>query len=390
MPPATPIPRPAQGDATGRPGPGRRLRPPAATLALLALAACDQAPAAATEPAAQSVAVAAVERRAVERTVRGDGTVAAWQELVIGAESGGLRVLEVVEEGEAVRRGQVLVRLDDTLLRAQAAQAAAAAAEAEANFRLAGAELRRAQELQRGEFAARQTLEQRQAATAGAEARLAAARAQRDDADARLTRARILAPHDGTVSRRSILPGAVVVPGQELVRLVRDGRIELGARVPELDLVGVAPGQPARVRHGGREVAAVVRAVAPVIAAETRLGTVHLTLPPDSGLRPGMFARADIVVGRVEAPVLPRAALVHRDGRPVAFVLDAGGAAVALRRLELGPAGPDGAPEVRAGLEAGERVVVAGAGFLGDGDRVRVVEALAAAPAPAPAAEPAR
>ncbi len=347
-------------------------------LLALALSACDEAgsaPAADGAPsAAQTVSVVPVAARPVERAVRGDGSVVAWQELVIGAEAGGLRVIEVpVEEGEAVRAGQLLVRLDDAVPRAVLAGAEAAVAEAQAAVELAGAELRRAQQLQRSEFAARQALEQRVANEGGARARLLSARAGRDEAAARLAQARILAPTAGVVSRRTVLPGAVVSPGQEMLRLIRDGRIELDARVPELDLARVAPGQQARITHGERTVLATVRAVAPTVSADTRLGIVHLSVPADSGLRPGMFARAAIVAGSAEAPTVPRAALLHRDGRPVVFALSAGRAE--LRRLELGEATADGQVEVRAGLSAGERVVIAGAGFLNDGDPVRIAEA---------------
>lgn len=353
---------------------------PAAPIALLllALAACGDAgsaPTAEARPAAQTVSVAPVQMRPVERVVRGDGSVVAWQELVVGSEAGGLRVLEVaVEEGDTVRAGQVLVRLDDAVPRAVLDGTEAAVAEAQSALELAGTDLRRAQQLLRGDFTARQTLEQRVANEAAARARLASARARRDEAAARLAQVRVLAPAAGVVSRRAVLPGTVVSPGQEMLRLIRDGRVELDARVSELDLSRVVPGQAARVTHGERTVEATVRAVAPTVSADTRLGIVHLSVPAGSGLRPGMFARAAIVAGSVEAPVVAREALLHRDGRPVAFALDAGDRAE-LRRLELGEVTAEGKVEIREGLGVGERVVTAGAGFLNDGDRVRVAEA---------------
>lgn len=322
---------------------------------------------------ALTVTVATVELRQVERMLRGDGSIVAWQELVIGAEAGGLRVAEtLVEEGDAVAQGQLLVRLDDAVPRAQAAQARAAVAEAEANLRVAGSELRRAQELQRSEYAARQTLEQRQATSAAAEARLASARAAQQEAEARLAQTRILAPTAGTITRRSALPGAVVAVGQEMLRMIREDRIELDARVPELDLRDIAPGQAVRVLHGDRRVEARVRAVAPTVAAENRLGIVHIALPGDAGLRPGMFASAEIIAGHAEAPSVPREAVLYRDSRPIAFVLQ--GDRVALRRLELGAGDAGDRIEIRGGLAVGDRVVVAGAGFLSDGMRVRLAD----------------
>src|SRR5690606_32605138 len=139
--------------------------------------------------------------------------------------------------------------------------------------------------------------DQRQAAARQAEARLASARASRDEAQVRLNQTRLRAPYDGVILKRGILPGAVSGVGQEMVRLLRDGRLELDARLPEVDLADVAPGQPVRVLHGSREIQATVRAIAPTVTAESRLGLVHIALPADSGLRPGMFARAEIQAG---------------------------------------------------------------------------------------------
>lgn len=337
------------------------------------------APAAAEPPPALTVAVAPAAQRPMARVVVGDGSVVAWQELVVGAEAGGLRVIEVaVEEGDRVARGQLLVRLEDSVLKAQRDAAEANVQEAEAALRVARQDLLRSEELSRGQIAARQTLEQREAAARQAEARLAASRARRDEAAARLSQARVVAPTDGTVSRRTALLGAVVPAGQELVRLIRDDRVELDARVPELDLAAVAPGQRVRVVHGEREVEARVRAVAPVVAAETRLGVVHVALPPDSGLRPGMFARGEIQTEAATAVTVPQDALVFREGRPAVFVLS-GEDRVALRPVAAGRR-REGVVEVLEGLAAGERVVVAGAGFLSDGDRVRLAGGVAASP----------
>jgi RND family efflux transporter MFP subunit len=322
-------------------------------------------------PPALTVGLVPVRRQALRRPAIGDGSVTAWQELVIGTETGGLRVVEVgFEEGEAVRQGQVLVRLDPALPAAQLAQAEAAEAEAEAALRIAEADLRRSTELARTENVARQLLEQRQSAARQAAARRDAARARREEAAARLAQTRILAPSDGIVSRRSVLLGAVVQPGQEMLRLIRDGRLELDARVPELDLAGIAPGQAARVFHGEREIPAQVRAVAPVVAGDTRLGIVHLTLPPESGLRPGMFARGEITPPAA-APVLavPQEAVVFRNGAPVVFVLAEGAEHVEARRIATGLR-QDGQVEIVSGLAEGERVVATGAGFLSEGDRV--------------------
>jgi RND family efflux transporter MFP subunit len=330
-------------------------------------------PAAAVAPTpVLTVALAGAANRAVATAVTADGSVVAWQELVIGAEIGGLRLLEVpVEEGQAVRVGDLLARLDDGVLAAQAAQAEAAILEAMAARDLATADLARAESLVRTQSASVQVAEQRRSAALQAEARLASARARRDEAAARLAQARILAPADGVLARVTARIGTVTAMGQEMFRLVRDGRLELDARVPELDLAAIRPGQPVTVRHGGRTVMAEVRAIAPLVAPESRLGIVHVALPAESGLRPGMFAAAEIAGPRREVVMIPAAAVVFRDGAPHAFVLPEGSDRVRLRRLAAGER-RDGLVEIREGMQAGERVVITGAGFLADGDLVRV------------------
>ena len=321
---------------------------------------------------ALTVAVAAAESRPLAPRIAADGSIAAWQELALAMEIGGLRVAEVlVEEGAAVRAGDPLLRLDAAVLRALAAQAEAAWREAGIARDLAAAEARRAEAL--GATASVQLREQREAAALQAEARLAVAAARRDEAAARLAQATLTAPADGVVSRVTARIGAVLAPGQEVMRLLRDGRLELEARVPELDLPAVAPGQAATVIHGARRIEGRVRAIAPVVAQQTRLGTVHIALPPESGLRPGMFARAEITGTARPVVMLPAAAVVFREGGAVAFVLPPGAGHVEQRRLSLGER-TDGMVAVEAGVAAGEAVVVAGAGFLADGDLVRVAQ----------------
>jgi RND family efflux transporter MFP subunit len=327
-----------------------------------------------------TVPLIAAITRPLEVPVVGDGTVAAWQELALGAEIGGLRVLEVrVEEGVRVVAGDLLVRLDDSVLAAQSAQAEASVTEARATLDLARSEVARAQTLASTNIGPRQVLEQRQAAAAQAEARLASAIARRDEAQARLAQAQILAPTDGLVSRVTVRIGTVTGAGQEMLRLVRDGRLELNARIPELDLGGIAPGQAVLVRHGGQEIRARVRAIAPTVTPESRLGLVHVALPADSSLLPGMFARAEIMGPARPAVLVPAGAVVFREGAPAVFTLAPGEERVRLRRLTLGTRA-DGLVEVLDGLAAGERVVASGAGFLADGDLVRAAPPGASAP----------
>jgi RND family efflux transporter MFP subunit len=322
--------------------------------------------------------VAPVEIRPLARSVICDGSVVAWQELVLGAEAGGLRVAEVnVDEGDQIRRGQVLMRFDTALLAAQSAQSEAGVKEAEAALTFLQSDVTRAVELSRGAYIAAQTVEQRQSSARQAEARLVAARAHRDESAAKLAQAQITAPADGIVTRRTAQPGTVSSVGQEMFRLLRDNRLELDAKIPELKLALVQPGQTARVIHGEQTVQATVRAIAPMVATDTRLGIVHIALPIGTILRPGMFARVEIEVDAAPTEIVPQEAVTFQGDAPIAFVADRNGL-VSLRRLTTGQR-REGLVEILAGLQPGESVITSGAGFLADGDHVRLVHPLVAA-----------
>ena len=326
-----------------------------------------------------TVGVAAVGTRPMARIILGTGSVAAWQPLIISAEIAGLRLVEVaVEEGDSVKQGQVLARFDDSILKAQAAQLDATAVEQEANLANARDDFRRAQELKASRNIPEATYQQRETAARGAEARLAMIRAQSAEVKAKIAQTLIRAPTDGVISKRTALLGSVGSVGGELFRLIRDSRIELQALVPELDIDKLAPGQQARVTHGDVTVTGTIRLVSPVVDAATRLGMAYVMLPSDSGLKPGMFASAEIAVGAIDALSVPQEALVFPDGRPAAFAVGKDNR-VALRLLETGVR-QNGWVEIRAGLDSSDRIVVAGAGFLNDGDLVRVESAAALGP----------
>ena len=358
----------------------RRLALPAALLAaLVGLGGCSNA--SSQEPKqkaavgiakpALTVGVAGVSSRPITKVVVGTGSVAAWQQLTVAAEIAGLRLVEIAaDEGDTVRQGQVLARLDNSILKAQFSQFDAAVIEAEANLTNARAEFRRAEELQAGHNIAEATFQQRQTAARTAEARLGMIRAQRDEVKAKIEQTVIRAPTDGVIGKRTALLGSVASVGMELFRMIREGRVELQAQIAELDIGRIRAGQAARVVHGDDAVTGTVRLVSPVVDATTRLGLAYITLPADSGLKPGMFASAEIGVGVAQALAVPQDALVFRDGRPGAFAVGADNH-VSLRLLETGTR-QDGWVEVRAGLDRGDRIVVAGAGFLNDGDIVRI------------------
>ena len=322
----------------------------------------------------QTVTVATATTQSLARTVTASGTVSAWEEVPVGAETGGLTATAVLtDEGRYVQQGQVLVQLNDTLLRAQLRQQDAAVASAEANLAQADNALARAQELRERGFLSQAGLDTAVAQQATAQANLNAASAGRAETRARVNQAAIRAPVSGLVISRSVTRGQIVSPGTELFRIVRDGRLELDAQVPETEIALIRSGQSARVSSDDvGQTSGSVRIVTPEVDSQTRLGIARISLASGGGLRPGMFARAEIDVGAQAAVVVPTAAILYRENRAGVFVLADGGVArfqeVTIRSRTNDFTAVDG-------LAAGTRVVVEGAGFLGDGDRVTVAPA---------------
>ncbi|MGN6150756.1 MAG: efflux RND transporter periplasmic adaptor subunit, partial [Lysobacteraceae bacterium] len=246
------------------------------------LAACDSGATEATPPApGLAVEVVSPRVQAVPREVRASGTVAAWEEIAIGAEVAGLRVTEVaVEVGDRVRRGDVLIRLDARTQRAKVAQAEAALAQAQASAAVAARRAKRTRELASHDFVSRQDADQAESEAIGAEAQLRTLRAALDAARVELGFTEIRAPQDGTISARGVQPGQVTGGSDDLLRLIRDGRLEWRAEVTGADLARIAPGMPVRLAAAdGTPIEGRVRKVAPGLDARRMTGLVYADLP---------------------------------------------------------------------------------------------------------------
>ena len=298
----------------------------------------------------------------------------------LGVELGGLRVTDLhVDVGERVRKGELLLELDARAVESERAQARAAHAEAQAGRELAQANLRRGEALAKEQLIAASALDELRAARSQAQARVATARAALDAAQLRVDFTRLRAPDDGIIFKRLVEPGQVVAAGTELLRLIRDGRLEWQAELASDELARVSVGDPVTLDAPGGAVAeGRVRALSPGVDATTRTGTLYADLPEPQGLQVGQFVPGRIATGAGQALTVPAAAVVERDGYPYVFTVGADGIAKRLRVRTGTRAGAD--VEILDGLEAGTPVAVRGAGFLGDGDRVRVV-ADGAAPA---------
>ena len=362
------------------------LKPLPATLALAAILvlgstaallytgtsrAADEAPADTARPAL-TVSTAQPQRGAVPLRLAANGNVAAWQEASIGAESNGLRLDAVlVNVGDVVKAGQVLARFSPEAVQADVAQARASLLEAQAVAAEATDNAERARSLQATGALSQQQIQQFTTAGQTAQARVAVARALLQAQELRLQHPQVRAPDSGVISARTATVGAVLGTGTELFRMVRKGRLEWRAEVTATELARIQPGAKARITGAsGTTIEGTVRMVAPTVDPQTRNALVYVDLPPTTDFRAGMFARGEFALGSSDALTIPQEALVVRDGFAYVFVVGPQ-QRVQQRKVQTGRRIADRV-EILSGLEADISVAVRGAGFLNDGDLVRV------------------
>jgi RND family efflux transporter MFP subunit len=306
------------------------------------------------------------------RSIAATGTVMARDELIIGSDASGVRLTEVlVEVGTVVQRGQLLARGDDALLRAELAQRDASLRQAQAELAQAKDYLDRAERVVDAGVYSAEVLQTRRHNAVAAQAKVDLAQAQRRELEVRIAQTRVLAPSAGVISKKLATVGQVVQPGSELFRMIKDGQLEWMAELPAHSMTQIQPGASVRVRlDGGEPIDATVRLIAPTLDAGTRNGLVHVALPKGAGIKAGTHANGEILVKQVRGIALPEGAVLTRDGYPFVYVVSADNVA-RMKRVETGMR-LRGLVEVTSGLTAEDQVVGIGAGFVKDGERVRV------------------
>jgi len=344
--------------------------------------------------AALTVSVTQATRSEWPLLLSANGNITAWQEAIIGAETGGQRLEEVlVNVGDRVRKGQLLARMQSQTAGAELAQTRASLQEAQASQAEASANADRARQLQSTGAMSAQQINQFLTGEQTARARVGVLEARIKADEIRMSQTRILAPDDGSISVRLATIGTVVQPGQELFRLIRRDRLEWRAEVPASDLQLLKPGMKATVfTASGTPAPGTIRMVAPTVDPQTRNGMVYVDITKALDARAGMFARGEIQLGSSGALTLPQSAVQMRDGFHYVYRVGSD-SKIAQIKVSVGRRSGDRI-EVTSGIDASQSFVASGVGFLSDGDTVRVVAAPAAekpptVPATAPATAPA-
>ena len=309
-----------------------------------------------------SVEVGKVETMTLADDAQAVGSLQSRQGVVLRPEVSGRVAALGFADGQRVKRGQLLVQLDDTLQQAQLKQSEAQASIARTN-------LQRNRELVAENFVSHSAVDQSAAALEVAEAQVALSKAQ-------LARMRIVAPFDAVAGIRSVNVGDYVKDGADLVSIEDLSQVLVDFRLPERFIARVRTGQTVEVSLDalpGQRFTGRIDALDSVIDADGRSLLVRARLDNPGGvLRSGLFARTRIVFAqRQNALMVPEEALVPQGGRQYLFKVVDGANGKVAQRLEarIGARLP-GKVEVLEGLAAGDWVVTAGQARLGRGEAV--------------------
>ncbi len=328
----------------------------------------------------QAVTAIAITSHEFHPRVALQGEARPRRDFQVYAPASGVRILQLLaDEGDYVRAGQPLARLDTALSNAQSSAAQASVASAEAAATRARGEYERAESIRDSGALSTEAIEQRRAAAGAADAQLAAARAQLAEVNARLQGGYVRAPAAGLVISRTAQIGRPV-DGQVLFRIAGDNALEVAAEVAEADVLALRNGQRATFRLvDGTSVEGRLRRGPAAIDSRTRTGQALFDLPARSNVRAGMYLRGEAELSARPALAVPQSSILYDDGQAYVFVIDAENHA---RRVAIATGLREGdMVEITGGIEEGQRVVGSGAAFLQDGDMVRPIDPVAPAPA---------
>jgi HlyD family secretion protein len=320
-----------------------------------------------------TVSVTEVGISKVPTTVSIIGTVGARYDMPIGVEDAAGRVAAIlVEAGDHVKRGQILARLNVSVLEPQVANLEAALEQARAEADLATAEYNRAEAVGASGALSVEETQRRKSTAATAAAKVKFAEAQLAESKAHLARADIRAPEDGIILTRNVEVGQTVLPGGDpLFRLSKGGEVEMKGQVAEQDLPLLSVGQLVNVKLTGtaKVYPGRIRLLGAVIDPATRLGMARIDLSPDPNLRPGAFARAEVTVSNAERAVLPQTAVLTDERGSYVLIVNAQNK-VERRAVRVSGIVQSGVT-IAEGVAGTDKVIATAGAFLQEGELVK-------------------
>ena len=355
-----------------------------------------------TPPPPPSISVMVAAKKPIAEDLVVTGSFAAGELVLVTPEVEGLSVTEfLAEEGDIVKKGQVLARLSSSSIDISIEQTKASLArndatalqnlnqikQAQITADRAEADLNRTKKLRTSGVATQETFDQRQAAYDLAEAQLANAKlsqvgtqadraaidAQMDELKLRKGRTEIKAPVDGYISRRTVQVGGIASGSKEpMYNIVANGVVKLLAEVPESDLPRVKVGQKAKVTVNGMptDIDGEVKLISPEVNETTRIGIAHIRVTDEARIPLGAFGRARISLAAADGVALPLTAVTFGDNGPTVQIVNNG--KVEVRKVITGLVGTDNI-EITDGVKPGETFVARAGTFVRDGDAVTPV-----------------
>ena len=304
-------------------------------------------------------------------SIPAQGEILPWEVAIVSAKTNGIGATDVkVVEGDSVRKGQVLARFDDRLLKAELAQAKANLAFASSSLQLADTNLKRFDQLKLKQTLSEQEFDQvaTQAATAAATRDQAAAAVKL--AEVKLEDATVVAPDDGKILERSIELGKVPGAGESLFRILRQHKLEWVAQIDATDLARVKPNMVAQINAANNQtLAGKIRSVSPQLTSGSRLAKVRVVLDGAPDIAVNTYADGKILIGNASAVTVPSESLVIKDGKTWVFRVKNNMAEQVL--VNIGRR-QQNEIEILSGIKNGDTVILEGAGFLNDGDKISV------------------
>lgn len=310
--------------------------------------------------AALPFSVGSVEFREVDQTYAAEGLVEAVNQATVSAQIAG-RIVELrFDAGDYVKKGEIIARIDESVVGAQLAGSQAQVASARALLDNAKAQYERSRQLFEKKFISQAALDKATADYKAAQAQAAANLAGAGAAAATRQFATLVAPYSGVVAARHVELGEMALPGKPIMTGFDPKDLRVEVSVPQYKLTAVREQSRATVEFPsvGKWVKAANLTISPSADVKTHATRVRLDLPEElREVYPGMFARVHFAVGRAKKLLVPAAAVLRRSELTAVYVVDAK-EKVQLRQVRLGEPAGEGAIEVLAGLVPGEKVAL--------------------------------
>ena len=310
--------------------------------------------------AAEQLAVAPVQYREVAQTYSAEGVAEAVRQSTVSAQIAG-RVKEInFDVGDTVKKGQVILRIDEREAAQAVAGSQAQLMQAQAAMQNAKSNYERSRQLFAQKFISQAALDKAQADYKMALAQAAASEAGAGQSALARGYAAVTAPYGGVVSARLVEVGEMVTVGKPLMTGFDPAQLRVIVNVPQYKLaeIGAHPQATVELPMLNRRVQAASVTVQPVADARTHSTQVRVYLPAkEAGVYPGMYTRVYFVVGKMRKLLIPASAVVRRSEMVAVYVVDDKGAAQ-LRQVRLGETAGQDEIEVMAGLNPGEKVAL--------------------------------